>query len=159
MMTESCGKWRGLQSEDYYTDNETEKGEILFEVKDLSDDKVFTEYCIFMFGEARSWAYSSVLMGAGRTEYHARVFFGESTNWLQASCTWTVKKSRSNHRQMRFRKRDRIFNGETRKGEGLILDDTPRENISLPSIAGVQVEPARSIRKKKKNLLMAESND
>ncbi|MDZ7834534.1 MAG: hypothetical protein U5K84_03535 [Alkalibacterium sp.] len=74
-------KMVGRDIEDYYPDNETEKGEILFEVKDLSDDKVFKN---IDFHVRQGEILVSGLMGAGRTEIMRGIFGIDKLAWARA---------------------------------------------------------------------------
>jgi len=123
-------KMVGRDIKDYYPDNETEKGEILFEVKDLSDDKVF-ENIDFHVRQGEILGISG-LMGAGRTEIMRGIFGIDKlvSGKLYLDGEEIEVKSPADAIQKGIG-----FLTENRKEEGLILDDSLRENISLPSIA------------------------
>lgn len=123
-------KMVGRDLEDYYPDIETDNGNVLLEVENLSDGKDFNNID-FKIHEGEILGFSG-LMGAGRTEI-MRGIFGidklESGKIMLDGEEITIKSPA-----------DAIEKGigfltENRKEEGLILDDSLRENISLPSIS------------------------
>ncbi|WP_027109065.1 sugar ABC transporter ATP-binding protein [Lacticigenium naphthae] len=122
-------KMVGRDLEDYYPSIDTEKGNILFEVKDLSDGKVY-ENIAFHVRQGEILGISG-LMGAGRTEIMRGIFgidkLASGQLFLEGE-EITVKSPADAIRQ------GIGFLTEDRKAEGLILDDSLRENISLPSI-------------------------
>ncbi|GEK88341.1 ribose ABC transporter ATP-binding protein [Alkalibacterium putridalgicola] len=122
-------KMVGRDLEDYYPDIETENGDVLFEVKDLSDGRHY-QNINFSVRQGEILGVSG-LMGAGRTEIMRGIFGMDklASGKLLLDGEEISIKSPADAIQKGIG-----FLTENRKEEGLILGDSLRENISLPSI-------------------------
>ncbi|RPA56956.1 sugar ABC transporter ATP-binding protein [Aerococcus agrisoli] len=121
----------GRDLEDYYPTKTAAIGDIVFEVKDLNSPGNFSDISFKVHGGEIVGV--SGLMGAGRTEI-MRAIFGldplESGHIFLDGAEIHVQNPNDAIRQ------GIGFLTEDRKDEGLILDESIRENISLPSIDG-----------------------
>lgn len=122
-------KMVGRDLDDYYPDIETKKGDILFEVKHLSDGRTFKDID-FHVREGEILGFSG-LMGAGRTEIMRGIF---GIDKLESGQLYLDGKEISIKSPADAIQKGIGFLTENRKEEGLILEDSLRENISLPSI-------------------------
>lgn len=122
-------KMVGRDLEDYYPDIETENGDILFEVRNLSDGKVYKDIN-FNVRQGEILGVSG-LMGAGRTEIMRGIF---GIDKLSSGKLFLDGEEISIKSPADAIQKGIGFLTENRKEEGLILDDSLRENISLPSI-------------------------
>ncbi|OJF91602.1 sugar ABC transporter ATP-binding protein [Alkalibacterium sp. 20] len=122
-------KMVGRDLEDYYPNIETENGNVLFEVKDLSDGKVY-ENINFHVHQGEILGFSG-LMGAGRTEIMRGIFGIDKLTSGQLFLDDEKIDVKSPSDAIR---QGIGFLTENRKEEGLILDDSLIGNISLPSI-------------------------
>ncbi|MFO8068740.1 MAG: sugar ABC transporter ATP-binding protein [Alkalibacterium sp.] len=122
-------KMVGRDLEDYYPDIETEKGNILFEVKDLSDGKVYKNIN-FHVRQGEILGISG-LMGAGRTEIMRGIFGIDKLTSGQLFLDGKEIDVKSPYNAI---EQGLGFLTENRKEEGLILNDSLIANISLPSI-------------------------
>ncbi|MGH2105089.1 sugar ABC transporter ATP-binding protein [Aerococcus urinaeequi] len=121
----------GRDLEDYYPEKTATIGETIFEVKDLTSPGVF-EHVSFDVKAGEIVGFSS-LMGAGRTEI-MRAIFGLDP--LDSGQIFLEGKEIKIHNPKDAIQHGIGFLTEDRKDEGLILDESIRENISLPSIDG-----------------------
>ena len=121
----------GRDLEDYYPSKTNEIGEIAFEVQNLSKDKVFKDIS-FQFRSGEIVGFSG-LMGAGRTEIMRSIFGMDS---LDSGKLILGGEEIVIHNPSSAIAHGIGFLTENRKDEGLILDESIRENISLPSIDG-----------------------
>lgn len=124
-------KMVGRDLADYYPAKTSEIGEVVFEAKNLMSDRKFNNISFYVrSGEIVGF---SGLMGAGRTEM-MRSIFGidtlESGELYLEGQRITISNPSDAIRQ------GIGFLTENRKEEGLILDYSIRDNISLPSIDG-----------------------
>ena len=121
----------GRDLEDYYPEKGDTIREDFFEVRNLSKENEF-ENISFTVKSGEIVGFSG-LMGAGRTEIMRSIF---GIDQLDAGEIYLEGK------QLQIKHpADAIQSGigfltENRKDEGLILDESIRENISLPSIDG-----------------------
>lgn len=121
----------GRDLEDYYPSKTNEIGEIAFEVQNLSKDKVFKDIS-FQVRSGEIVGFSG-LMGAGRTEIMRSIFGMDS---LDSGKLILEGEEIVIHNPSSAIAHGIGFLTENRKDEGLILDESIRENISLPSIDG-----------------------
>ena len=131
-MNEVVRKMVGREITDYYPERTSEIGDVIFEVKNLTSSKGLYKDINFEVKAGEVVGFSG-LMGAGRTEI-MRGIFGIENNSSSEIYLENIKLNISSPAQA-------IKNGigfltEDRKTEGLILDFTIRDNISLPSIDG-----------------------
>lgn len=121
----------GRDLEDYYPTKHSKIGEVVFEAKQLKKDKVFNDISFQVKG-GEIVGFSG-LMGAGRTEIMRSIFgidsIDEGEIYLDGEQIQIKSPSDAIHQGIGFLT-------ENRKDEGLILDNSIRENISLPSIDG-----------------------
>lgn len=121
----------GRDLEDYYPEKTATIGETIFVVKDLTSPGVF-EHVSFDVKAGEIVGFSG-LMGAGRTEI-MRAIFGLDP--LESGQIFLEGKEIKIHNPNDVLQHGIGFLTEDRKDEGLILDESIRENISLPSIDG-----------------------
>ncbi len=114
---------------DYYPDISSEKGKILFEAKDLAREGIFEDIS-FQLREGEILGVSG-LMGAGRTEIMRSIFGIDSLD--QGEMLFKGEKFNPSSPKESIEK-GIGFLTENRKEEGLILDFSIRDNISLPVI-------------------------
>ncbi|MBG9982389.1 sugar ABC transporter ATP-binding protein [Aerococcaceae bacterium DSM 111020] len=116
----------GRDLEDYYPDIDTEKGSIILEVENLTSDNVFDDISFSL----RSGEILGVsgLMGAGRTEIMRAIFCLD--NFESGTIKINGKKESINNPEEAISK-GIGFLTEDRKEEGLILDFSIKNNISL----------------------------
>jgi len=121
----------GREIGDFYPDRNPHFGKVSLEVKDLSEKGVFKDVS-FEVHEGEILAFAG-LMGAGRTEIMRSIFGIDHHD---------SGKILMNGKEVNFRSpqeaiKNRVgFLTENRKDEGLILNDSLRDNIVLPSISG-----------------------
>lgn len=124
-------KMVGRDLEDYYPEKTSKIGEVIFETQHLSKKGIF-ENISFTVRAGEIVGFSG-LMGSGRTEI-MRAIFGIDT--LDSGDivfeNETIKIKNPNNAI----EKGIGFLTENRKDEGLILDYSIKENISLPSIDG-----------------------
>lgn len=123
----------GRDLEDYYPEKYSQIGNTVFEVKNLSQEKVFKDIS-FQVRAGEIVGFSG-LMGAGRTEVMRSIFGIDALDggeiYLDGERITIKNPSDAIHQGIGFLT-------ENRKEEGLILDYSIRENISLPSIDGFE---------------------
>ncbi|WP_034549863.1 sugar ABC transporter ATP-binding protein [Carnobacterium funditum] len=124
-------KMVGRDLADYYPEKNSKIGDIIFEGRQLSNKGVFKNVS-FSVHQGEIIGFSG-LMGSGRTEM-MRAIFGideleEGEVYLENKLLKIKTPSDAIHEGIGFLT-------ENRKDEGLILDYSIRENISLPSIDG-----------------------
>lgn len=121
----------GRDLEDYYPKKNAKIGEVVFEVKQLKQEKVFKDIS-FQVKSGEIVGFSG-LMGAGRTEVMRSIFgidaLDEGELYLDGEKIQIKTPSDAIRQGIGFLTEDR-------KEEGLILDYSIRDNISLPSIDG-----------------------
>lgn len=124
-------KMVGRDLEDYYPEKTTKIGDVIFETQQLSKKGIF-ENISFTVRAGEIVGFSG-LMGSGRTEI-MRAIFGIDTldNGEIVFENETIKIKNPNNAI----EKGIGFLTENRKDEGLILDYSIKENISLPSIDG-----------------------
>lgn len=121
----------GRDLEDYYPEKRADIGQTVFEVKHLKQEGTFEDISFHVkAGEILGF---SGLMGAGRTEI-MRSIFGIDT--LDGGEIYLEEKEIQISDPHMAIKQGVGFLTENRKDEGLILDYSLRDNISLPSIDG-----------------------
>lgn len=124
-------KMVGRDLEDYYPEKKSEIREVIFEVKDLTQEDRF-ENISFNVKSGEIVGFSG-LMGAGRTEIMRSIFgvdpLASGEIYLEGERIEINNPSTAIEKGIGFLTEDR-------KEEGLILDYTLRDNISLPSIDG-----------------------
>lgn len=124
-------KMVGRDLEDYYPEKESKIREVLFEARQLSRSGVFNDIS-FTVRQGEIVGFSG-LMGSGRTEI-MRAIFG--IDELDNGEILLEKKALKIKRPSDAIDKGIGFLTENRKDEGLILDYSIKENISLPSIDG-----------------------
>ncbi|MGX7393546.1 sugar ABC transporter ATP-binding protein [Carnobacterium mobile] len=124
-------KMVGRDLEDYYPEKESKIREVLFEARQLSRSGVFNDIS-FTVRQGEIVGFSG-LMGSGRTEI-MRAIFG--IDELDNGEIFLEKKALKIKRPSDAIDKGIGFLTENRKDEGLILDYSIKENISLPSIDG-----------------------
>ncbi|KHD45237.1 sugar ABC transporter ATP-binding protein [Streptococcus hongkongensis] len=120
-------KMVGRELEDYYPERQTEIGEVVFEVSNFTGEMFKDVSFSVRRGEILGF---SGLMGAGRTEV-MRAIFG-----LDKKVSGTVKingQEVSITNPVQAIKKGIGFLTENRKDEGLILDFSIKDNMTLPS--------------------------
>ena len=124
-------KMVGRDLDDYYPEKKSEIGEIIFETRNLSKKGVF-EHISFNVRQGEIVGFSG-LMGSGRTEMMRAIFgideLDQGEVYLENKRLKIKTPSDAIHEGIGFLT-------ENRKDEGLILDYSIKENISLPSIDG-----------------------
>lgn len=122
-------KMVGREISDYYPKKNAEIGETVFEVKNLSGTSGF-ENISFSVKSGEIVGFSG-LMGAGRTEIMRGIFGIDSIS--QGEIILEGKKVQLKNPSTSI-KAGVGFLTENRKEEGLVLDFSIKDNISLPSI-------------------------
>lgn len=122
-------KMVGREISDYYPKKNAEIGETVFEVKNLSGTSGF-ENISFSVKSGEIVGFSG-LMGAGRTEIMRGIFGIDPTS--QGEIILEGKKVQLKNPSTSI-KAGVGFLTENRKEEGLVLDFSIKDNISLPSI-------------------------
>lgn len=121
----------GRDLEDYYPKKNAKIGDVVFEAKQLGQEKVFKDIS-FQVKSGEIVGFSG-LMGAGRTEVMRSIFgidaLDEGELYLEGDKIQIKTPSDAIRQGIGFLTEDR-------KVEGLILDYSIRDNISLPSIDG-----------------------
>lgn len=121
----------GRDLEDYYPKKNAKIGDVVFEAKQLGQTNVFKDIS-FQVKSGEIVGFSG-LMGAGRTEVMRSIFgidaLDEGELYLEGARIHIKKPSDAIRQGLGFLT-------ENRKDEGLILDYSIRDNISLPSIDG-----------------------
>lgn len=121
----------GRDLEDYYPEKHAEIGQTAFEVKHLNQEGTFKDISFHVkAGEILGF---SGLMGAGRTEIMRSVFGIDALDGGEIYLEGEEIEITDPHMAI---KQGIGFLTENRKDEGLILDYSIRDNISLPSIDG-----------------------
>lgn len=124
-------KMVGRDLEDYYPEKNSKIGEVVFEVKNFTQKDRF-ENISFNVKSGEIVGFSG-LMGAGRTEIMRSIFgvdpFDQGEIYLEGEKITINNPSAAIKKGIGFLTEDR-------KEEGLILDYTLRDNITLPSIDG-----------------------
>lgn len=120
----------GRDIEDYYPDNTHEVKEVVFEANNLTIDGSFEDVSFKLHsGEILG---ISGLIGAGRTEIMRAIFGLDKLD----SGTMTLKGERYNPKSPKEAiKKGLGFLTENRKEEGLIIDFSVRDNVTLPIIS------------------------
>ncbi|SFH54902.1 sugar ABC transporter ATP-binding protein [Pisciglobus halotolerans] len=121
----------GRDLEDYYPEKHAEIGEVVFEAKQLGQEKVFKNISFQV--KAGEIVGFSGLMGAGRTEVMRSIFGIDPLDEGELYLEGEKLLIKSPHDAIR---KGIGFLTENRKDEGLILEDSICDNISLPSIDG-----------------------
>lgn len=121
----------GRDLEDYYPEKHSEIGKVVFEVKDLNQKDNFSNIS-FQVRSGEIVGFSG-LMGAGRTEIMRSIFGVDATDSGEIYLEGEKIKITDPHMAIQ---QGVGFLTEDRKEEGLILDYSLRDNISLPSIDG-----------------------
>ncbi len=121
----------GRDLEDYYPEKHAEIGEVVFEAKQLGQEKVFKNITFQV--KAGEIVGFSGLMGAGRTEVMRSIFGIDPLDEGELYLEGEKLLIKSPHDAIR---KGIGFLTENRKDEGLILEDSICDNISLPSIDG-----------------------
>lgn len=124
-------KMVGRDLEDYYPKKNSEIGEVVFETKGLTKENRF-ENISFTVKSGEIVGFSG-LMGAGRTEIMRSLFGIDELD--QGEIYLEGEKITIKNPSMAIAK-GIGFLTENRKEEGLLLDYSIRDNISLPSIDG-----------------------
>lgn len=124
-------KMVGRDLDDYYPEKNSTIGEVIFEGRELSKKGVFKDIS-FTVRQGEIVGFSG-LMGSGRTEVMRAIFGIDELDSGEVYLENTLLKIKTPS--------DAIHKGigfltENRKDEGLILDYSIKENISLPSIDG-----------------------
>lgn len=124
-------KMVGRDLEDYYPKKHSKIGEVIFETKGLTQENRFKDIS-FTVKSGEIVGFSG-LMGAGRTEIMRSIFgideLAEGEIYLEGEQITIKDPSTAIAKGIGFLT-------ENRKEEGLILDYSIRDNISLPSIDG-----------------------
>lgn len=121
----------GRDLEDYYPEKHSEIGATVFEVRDLNQKDQFRDISFHVkSGEILGF---SGLMGAGRTEIMRSIFGVDPLDRGEIYLEGEKIEIADPHMAIQ---KGIGFLTEDRKEEGLILDYSLRDNISLPSIDG-----------------------
>lgn len=115
----------------FYPDRDPKPGNVALEVKDFTEKGVF-DHINFAVHEGEILGFSG-LMGAGRTEI-MRAIFGIDKH--QGGTLYIDGKETKITTPEHAIQHNLGFVTEDRKDEGLILDDSLKDNIVLPSITG-----------------------
>lgn len=121
----------GRDLEDYYPEKGDTVREVLFEARNLSKENEFEDIS-FNVRSGEIVGFSG-LMGAGRTEIMRSIF---GIDRLDSGEIFLEDRQLKINSPADAIKSGIGFLTENRKDEGLILDESIRENISLPSIDG-----------------------
>lgn len=119
----------GRDIENYYPDMNIERGNVILEVEQLSRQNIFKDVS-FKLHEGEILAFSG-LMGAGRTEIMRAIFGADTSSSGQIKVNGNKMKIKSPYDAI---KAGIGFVTENRKDEGLILDFSIRDNISLTAL-------------------------
>ncbi|MEL5939434.1 sugar ABC transporter ATP-binding protein [Tetragenococcus halophilus] len=119
----------GRDIENYYPDMNIERGNVILEVEHLSRQNIFEDVS-FKLHEGEILALSG-LMGAGRTEIMRAIFGADMLSSGQIKVNGNKMKIKSPYDAI---KAGIGFVTENRKDEGLILDFSIRDNISLTAL-------------------------
>lgn len=131
-MNDVVKKMVGREITDYYPERNSVIGDVVFEVMNMTSSKGMYEDINFQVRSGEVVGFSG-LMGAGRTEI-MRGIFGMESN---ASIEILLENNKLNvSSPSEAIQKGIAFLTEDRKTEGLILDFTIKDNISLPSIDG-----------------------
>lgn len=120
----------GRDIESYYPDMIIEKGNIILEIEHLTRENVFEDVS-FKLHEGEILTFSG-LMGAGRTEIMRAIFGADSSSSGRIKVNGNEVKIRSPYDAI---KAGIGFVTENRKDEGLILDFSIRDNVSLTALS------------------------
>ncbi|WP_125588942.1 sugar ABC transporter ATP-binding protein [Companilactobacillus jidongensis] len=121
----------GREIGDFYPDRDPHFGKTILSVKNLTEKGVFKDVS-FDVHEGEILAFSG-LMGAGRTEIMRAIFGIDHYNSGEIYLDGKKVKIKDPESAIKHRIG---FLTENRKDEGLILADSLRDNIALPSING-----------------------
>ncbi|GAB5058078.1 sugar ABC transporter ATP-binding protein [Companilactobacillus alimentarius] len=121
----------GREIDDFYPNRQPHFGNVSLEVQHLTENNVFKDVN-FQVHEGEILAFSG-LMGAGRTEIMRSIFGIDPHN--EGKILIDGKEVHI-HSPQEAIKHQIGFLTENRKDEGLILNDSLRDNIVLPSING-----------------------
>lgn len=124
-------KMVGRDLEDYYPPKTSKIGKVIFEAKNLMGDRKFNNIS-FQVKSGEIVGFSG-LMGAGRTEMMRSIF---GIDALESGELYLEGKKITVTNPSDAIRQGIGFLTENRKEEGLILDYSIRDNISLPSIDG-----------------------
>ncbi|CZQ98331.1 abc transporter [Trichococcus palustris] len=124
-------KMVGRDLEDYYPAKTSKIGKVIFEAKNLMGDRKFNNIS-FQVKSGEIVGFSG-LMGAGRTEMMRSIF---GIDALESGELYLEGKKITVTNPSDAIRQGIGFLTENRKEEGLILDYSIRDNISLPSIDG-----------------------
>ena len=124
-------KMVGRDLEDYYPPKTSKIGKVIFEAKNLMGDRKFNNVS-FQVKSGEIVGFSG-LMGAGRTEMMRSIF---GIDALESGELYLEGKKITITNPSDAIRQGIGFLTENRKEEGLILDYSIRDNISLPSIDG-----------------------
>jgi len=116
----------GRDLEDYYPDKDNELGDVIFEVKDLKSENTFEDIS-FQLHEGEILSFSG-LMGAGRTEIMRAIFGVDSYDSGEIFINGQEEVLENPSEAI---KSGVGFVTEDRKEEGLILDFSVKDNVSL----------------------------
>lgn len=120
----------GRDIEDYYPDNTHEVKEVVFEANNLTIDGSFEDVS-FKLHSGEILGFSG-LIGAGRTEIMRAIFGLDKLD----SGTMTLKGEPYNPKSPKEAiKKGLGFLTENRKEEGLIIDFSVRDNVTLPIVS------------------------
>jgi len=119
----------GRDIENYYPDMNIKRGNVILEVEHLSSQNIFEDVS-FKLHEGEILAFSG-LMGAGRTEIMRAIFGADASSSGQIKVNGNKMKIKSPYDAI---KAGIGFVTENRKDEGLILDFSIRDNISLTAL-------------------------
>lgn len=123
-------KMVGRELSDYYPKKEAEIGEVVFEVQDLTSANNDFQKITFELRSGEILGFSG-LMGAGRTEIMRGIF---GLDKLSGGTMRVNGQEIVNHTPDQAIHNGIGFLTEDRKTEGLVLDFSINENISLPTI-------------------------
>lgn len=119
----------GRDLEDWFPERKAKPGEIIFEVRNFARSKVFENICF----SVRSGEILGIagLMGSGRTEIMRAIFgidaYDQGEIWIEGKKVWIRHPSDAVNKGI-------AFVTENRKDEGLLLDFSIKENMSLANL-------------------------
>lgn len=119
----------GRDIESYYPDIDVEKGNVILEIENLTRKDVFQD-ASFKLREGEILTFSG-LMGAGRTEIMRGIFGADSSDSGRIKINGNEVKIKNPFDAI---KAGIGFVTENRKDEGLILDFSIRDNVSLTAL-------------------------
>lgn len=131
-MNDVVKKMVGREITDYYPERNSVIGDVVFEVRNMTSSKGMYEDINFQIRSGEVVGFSG-LMGAGRTEIMRGIFGMESNSSIEILLENNKLNVSSPSEAIQ---KGIAFLTEDRKTEGLILDFTIKDNISLPSIDG-----------------------